>query len=166
VIPQASPTQASVDEDLDRLRTLLATSLELWSSPIERRRLRAFGFRPAVEPGVLKREYRGLNVRVSDAALRAALPGVGELYVRRDDASLLLDGRPFEPSEEGREVAEALVAMIQDYERWVEAREGREERIARARRIDVSRATPRPYNTLAETRRLQRIMQQGPRGGR
>ena len=41
--------------------------------------MRAFGFRPAVEPGVLKREWRGLAVRVSDAGIRAARPGRGEL---------------------------------------------------------------------------------------
>jgi hypothetical protein len=39
-----------------RLRGLLEATHLLWTSPEERRRMRAFGFRPAVEPGVLKRE--------------------------------------------------------------------------------------------------------------
>ncbi len=55
---------ADADAMDERLKALLEATHRQWTSPMERRRMRAFGFRPAVEPGVLKREWRGLAVRV------------------------------------------------------------------------------------------------------
>jgi len=51
--------------------------------------------------------------------------------------------------------ADAINGLIQGYERWVEAREGREERL---RRGHWSAADRRQVNALAETRRLQRLL--------
>ena len=48
--------------------------------------MRAFGFRPAVEPGVLKREWRGLAVRVGDHGITAARPGRGRPRLPPGDA--------------------------------------------------------------------------------
>jgi hypothetical protein len=139
-----------------RLRSLLEATHVLWTSPDERRRMRAFGFRPAVEPGVLKREWHGLAVRVSASALRAARPGAGELAWVPETATLLLDGEPFRSTEAGIGLVESLLDLIAAYERWVEAREGREGRIQRGRAANPNR---RPVNALAETRRIQRQMQ-------
>lgn len=155
---------AGTDEDdfLERLQSLLETAHTLWSSPDERRRMRYFGFRLAVEPGVLKREWHGLGVRVSAGALRVARPGAGELVYRAGDRGVLLDGSPFTPTPLGLELVRQLLDLIQSYERWVEAREGRQERINRGQSGAGDR---RPLNALAETRRMQRILQiQRPRG--
>lgn len=138
-----------------RLPGLLETAHRQWSSLDERRRMRAFGFRPAVEPGVLKREWHGLAVRVTAAGLRAALPGVGELVWTASDRLVLLDGEPYRETPEGLALVESLLDLIGAYERWVEAREGREGRIERARAAFPDR---RPVNALAETRRLQRML--------
>jgi hypothetical protein len=138
-----------------RLRGLLETTHRLWTSPAERRRMRAFGFRPAVEPEVLKREWHGLAVRVSKAGIRAAQPGAGELAWIAPEGTLLLDGEPYAGEPEGLPLVESLLALIAAYERWVEAREGREERIERGRSTFPDR---RPMNALAETRRLQRLL--------
>jgi hypothetical protein len=146
----------------DRLRRLLEASHRLWVSPEERRRMRAFGFRPAVEPGVMKREWHSLAVRVSSAGIRAARPGEGELAWVAADRSLLLNGQPFTGGPEGMGLVEGMLDLIAAYERWVEAREGREERIQRGRAAFPDR---RPMNALAETRRLQRMLHQ-PRAGR
>lgn len=132
----------------------------VWSSPAERRRMRFFGFRPAVEPGVLKREWHALAIRVSPALVRASWPGVGELEYRAAERALYLDGAPFAPSPPGMELVHQLLDLIHAYERWVEAREGRDERIQRGR-IDG-----RAVNPLAETRRLQRAMQERRRRAR
>jgi len=146
----------------DRLRSLLEVTHRQWTSPDERRRMRAFGFRPAVEPGVLKREWHGLAVRVSLAGVRAARPGEGELAWLADGRTLLLDGQPYAGQSPGTGLVESLLALIAAYERWVEAREGREERIQRGRSLPSDR---RPVNALAETRRLQRLLQAPkPRG--
>jgi len=153
------------DEGLDglvdgRWRGLLETAHRLWTSPDERRRMRAYGFRPAVEPGVLKREWHGLAVRVSEGGVRAARPGHGELAWVAADRALLLNGEPYAGQPEGLPLVQSLLELINAYERWVEAREGREERIQRSVGAFPDR---RPVNALAETRRLQRLLQT-PRG--
>ncbi|MFN8121772.1 MAG: hypothetical protein U0237_05020 [Thermoleophilia bacterium] len=125
-----------------QLAVLLETAHTLWGQPDERRRMRYFGFRPAVEQGVLKREWHGMQVRVSSNTLRAALPGAGELVYRGGDRTVLLDGGPFAPTEGGLELVRQLMDLIQSYERWVESREGREERIARGRPDRPRRAPP------------------------
>lgn len=139
----------------ERLRGLLEATHRLWTSPDERRRMRAFGFRPAVEPGVLKREWRGLAVRVSAPGIRAARPGLGELAWIAADRALLLDGEPYAGGRPGVALVQELLDLISSYERWVEAREGREGRIQRTADAFPDR---RPMNALAETRRLQRLL--------
>lgn len=146
-----------------RLPTLLEATHRQWSSPDERRRMRAFGFRPAVEPGVLKREWHGLAVRVSAAGLRAALPGAGELVWDAAERQVLLDGAPYRDTAGGLALVESLLDLIAAYERWVEAREGREGRIERGRSVFPDR---RPINALAETRRLQRLIHSSANRGR
>jgi hypothetical protein len=153
------PADDAVNE---RLRSLVEATHRQWTSPDERRRMRAFGFRPAVEPGVLKREWHGLAVRVSLSGVRAARPGEGELAWLAADRTLLLDGQPYAGQPSGAGLVESLLALIAAYERWVEAREGREERIQRGRTVPADR---RPVNALAETRRLQRLLQ-APRARR
>jgi hypothetical protein len=143
------------DEFSARLATLLETAHAVWTSPDERRRMRYFGFRPAVEPGVLKRDWHGMGVRVSATTLRVARPGAGELVYRAGDRAVLLDGSPFVATEGGLELVGRLLDLVQAYERWVEAREGRQERIGR---VHVGTADRRPVNALAETRRLQRLL--------
>lgn len=140
----------------ERLRGLLEATHHQWVWPDERRRMRAFGFRPAVEPGVLKREWHGLAVRVSTGGIRAARPGSGELAWLGDSRTLLLDGQPYPGGVAGVDLIENLLDLISAYERWVEAREGREGRMQRARTGPPDR---RPVNALAETRRLQRLLQ-------
>ena len=78
-LPSYARRRADDDRMDERLRGLLEATHRQWNSPDERRRMRAFGFRPAVEPGVLKREWHGLAVRVSAGGMRAARPGAGEL---------------------------------------------------------------------------------------
>jgi hypothetical protein len=146
-----------------RLRGLLETAHRQWTSPDERRRMRAFGFRPAVEPGVLKRGWHGLAVRVSQAGLRAARPGQGELAWVAADRVLLLDGEPYAAQPAGLPLVRSLLDLISAYERWVEAREGREGRIQRSVGAVEDR---RPVNALAETRRLQRLLHTPPARGR
>ncbi|HTI32654.1 MAG TPA: hypothetical protein VL422_03190, partial [Miltoncostaea sp.] len=70
------------------------------------------------------------------------------------------DGEPFTGDLVGVSIIEGLLDLIAAYERWVEAREGRDERITRARPGPQDR---RPINALAETRRLQRLLH-SPRG--
>lgn len=150
------PTLRQAD-DQDGVTAELVSVLDsahlVWSNPEERRRMRFFGFRPAVEPGVLKREWHGMNVRVSPTLLRAAWPGAGVLEFRSPERVLLMDGAPFAPSPQAMEVVHQVLDLIQSYERWVEAREGKDQRIGRGQ-IDG-----RAVNPLAETRRLQRAMQ-------
>lgn len=157
-LPDEPPGEA-VD---DRLRRLIEAAHRTWSSPDERRRLRAFGFRPAVEEGVLKREWRDLRVRVSASGVRAIRRDGAEIAYRASDGALTLDGAPLAATPENRPAVEELLDLVGSYERWVEAREGREGRMSRA-----GSATPdrRPVNALAETRRLQRILHTwgGPR---
>lgn len=140
-----------------RLEGLLETAHALWAAPEERRRMRAFGFRPAVEPGVLKREWHGMSVRISATTFRVARPGAGELVYRSGDRVVLLNGAPFEVTEASLELVCQLLDLVQNYERWVEVREGRQGRIDRL--AQISTVDYRPVNALAETRRLQRMLQ-------
>lgn len=116
-----------------------------------------FGFRPAVEDGVLKREWHGLEVRVKAGRLSVIDETGRTLTYASDEGLVALNGEPFRPTTEGLAIVEPLVGLVESYERWVEAREGRDERLRRAR--SVSRDT-RPMNALAETRRLRRIFTQ------
>jgi hypothetical protein len=151
-----SMADGGADAPVDgRLRELLQATHLQWTSPDERRRMRAFGFRPAVEPGVLKREWHGLAVRVSEGGIRAARPGRGELAWVAADQVLLLDGEPYAGGRSGVALVQELLELIGAYERWVEAREGREGRIGRGAAAFPDR---RPINALAETRRLQRLL--------
>lgn len=146
-----------------RLPRLLETTHRQWASADERRRMRAFGFRPAVEHGVLKREWHGMLLRVGTNGLRAALPGAAELVWDAGDRVVMLDGEAYRDTPGGLSLVEHLLDLIAAYERWIEAREGREERMERARSAFPDR---RPMNALAETRRLQRLIHASPRGPR
>lgn len=117
--------------------------------------MRAYGFRPAVEDGVLKREWHGLSVRVGAEDLRARHPRLGDLVYRAADEELLFGGAPFDGSEAALEIADLLVSLINDYERWIEVREGRASRL---RRTEGATSDRRPLNAIAETRRLQRLL--------
>jgi hypothetical protein len=117
--------------------------------------MRAYGFRPAVEDGVLKREWHGLSVRVGAEDLRAHHPRLGDLVYRAADEELLFDRAPFDGSETALEIADLLVSLINDYERWIEVREGRASRL---RRTEGATSDRRPLNAIAETRRLQRLL--------
>jgi hypothetical protein len=141
-----------------RLEGLLETAHALWSAPEERRRMRAFGFRPAVEPGVLKREWHGMSVRISATTFRVARPGAGELVYRSGDGAVLLNGEHFEVTKSSLDLVRQLLDLVQNYERWVEVREGRQARIDRLARV-TTLDDRRPVNALAETRRLQRMLQ-------
>ena len=129
----------------ERLVPLLDSTFQVWSSPQERRRLRAFGFRPAVEAGVLKREWHGAQVRVGPEALRVVPEAGGGELMWSPGSGLTLDGGDFEATQEGIALADAVN----------EAREGREERL---RRGHWSATDRRQVNALAETRRLQRLL--------
>jgi hypothetical protein len=154
--PLPSMADGGADVPVDHsLRELLEAAHLQWTAPDERRRMRAFGFRPAVEPGVLKRDWHGLGVRVSGAGIRAARPGRGELAWVAADQTLLLDGEPYSGGRSGVALVQELLDLIGAYERWVEAREGREGRIGRGEAAFPDR---RPVNALAETRRLQRLL--------
>jgi hypothetical protein len=155
--PAHESAGGSAIEITERLVPLLDATHQVWSAPQERRRLRAFGFRPAVEPGVLKREWHGAQVRVGPDALRVVADGGGEL-AWTPDSGLTLDDAPFHPTPGGIALADAINSLIQGYERWIEAREGREERL---RRGHWSSANRRQVNALAETRRLQRLLSGG-----
>lgn len=146
------PPGEAVDE---RLRRLLEVAHRTWTADDERRRIRAFGFRPAVEEGVLKREWRDMQVRLSEEGVRAIRRDGVEIAYRASDGRLTLDGEPLATTRDNRPAIEGLLDLIASYERWVEAREGREGRMSRARAATPDR---RPVNALAETRRLQRIL--------
>ncbi len=143
------------DAITERLIPLLDATHQVWSSPQERRRLRAFGFRPAVEPGVLKREWHGTQVRVGPDALRVLSEETGAELAWSPEVGLRLDGGEFAPTPGGIALADAINGLIQGYERWIEAREGRQERL---RRGHWSATDRRQVNALAETRRLQRLL--------
>lgn len=150
-----------VDEFLAaRLRNLIEAAHGQWSALAERRRMRAFGFRPAVEPGVLKREWESAEVRVSASRLSVNDPEAGALVFGAVDQSLVFENAPFAAEGPGLPVAEALMRLIHEYERWVEAREGRQQRIERG---GSSARDRRPLNALAEVRRLQRVLQSSRR---
>ena len=156
----ADDASALTDDDrtaaiTERLVPLLDSTHQVWSTAQERRRLRAFGFRPAVEPGVLKREWQDTQVRVGPDDLRVvADDGSGELgWSPR--AGLTLDDGPFRATPSAIQLTDSINSLIHGYERWVEAREGREERL---RRGHWSAADRRQVNALAETRRLQRLI--------
>ncbi len=142
---------------LPRVEALLETTHALWSAPEERRRMRAFGFRPAVEQGVLKREWHGLGVRISTAVFRVSQPGVAEIVYRAGDRAVLLNDEPFTLTDASLHFVRTLLDLIEGYERWVEVREGRQARLNRHSQITTY---DRPaVNVLAETRRLQRMLQ-------
>ena len=88
--------------------------------------------------------------------VRAARPGSGELAWLAEPRTLLLDGEPYPGGGAGIDLIESVLDLISAYERWVEAREGREGRMQRGRSGPPDR---RPVNALAETRRLQRLLQ-------
>ena len=156
--PDIASGTSPAAEITERLVPLLDSTHQVWASPQERRRLRAFGFRPAVESNVLKREWHGTQVRVGPDALRVVSEdGLGEL-AWRPELGLTLDARPFEDTPQGIALADAVNSLIQSYERWIEAREGREERLKRGH---WSSADRRQVNALAETRRLQRLLAGG-----
>lgn len=138
----------------ERLAPLLSAAQATLSQAAERRRLRAYGFRPAVEPGVLKRDWQGVEIRLSPESMRAIDPGRGELRVTAA-GELTFRGEPIVDQQDALAVADTLVSLISDYERWVEAREGRASRLRRAHAAQTDR---RPVNALAETRRLQRLL--------
>jgi hypothetical protein len=79
----------------------------------------------------------------------------GELSYRADDEALLFNGTPFEGGAPALQTAELMVSLINDYERWIEVREGRASRLRRTASLGSDR---RPLNAIAETRRLQRIL--------
>lgn len=145
------------DSFVARLEGLLETTHALWSAPAERRRMRAYGFRPAVEPGVLKREWHGLSVRISGTTFRVEDAAAGELVYRAGDRAVLLNGEPFVVTVASLDLVRQLLDLVQNYERWVEVREGRQERIDRLSRVQTN--DRRQINALAETRRLQRMLQ-------
>ena len=102
-------------------------------------------------------DWRGTIQRAT--LLLAAKPGVGAVTYSDADGVLRFDDRPFKATKRPMEVAEGLVGLIEAYERWVEAREGRDGRLSRG----GPSMQQRPYNALAETRRLRRIMAASPR---
>jgi hypothetical protein len=166
-LPHATEAAGSEDRDaqalVERLTRLLTGAVDVWGSPTERRRLRVFGFRPAVEEGVLKREWHDLAVRAYPDRLVVTQRGGSTLSFAADDGVVRLDGEPFSPTPSGLAIAEALVGLIEGYERWVESREGRAERLKRAR---IPGPDLRPVNALAETRRIRRILTETRRAGR
>ena len=149
---------APEDGVVRRLSDLVAAAHALWTSPEERRRTRAFGFRPAVEPGVLKRDWRGLQVRVSAEWLRARdIDGDAlEFHDGPGEPVLIHNGEPLRAENVEAPIVATLLDLVGSYERWVEAREGRQERMSRIGRSEV--ADRRQVNALAEARRLQRML--------
>lgn len=128
---------------------------DVWVQPGERRRMRAYGFRPtAHEDGVLKRDWHGTEVRVGVDGIVAA-GSEGTLRYDAASGALLFDEAPFDASSPALRAADLLVSLINDYERWVEVREGRASRL---RRTKTSSSDVRPINAIAETRRLQRML--------
>ena len=158
-VPDDAGGSARLPEVTEHLTALVRGALDTWTRPQERRRMRLFGFRPAVEAGVLKREWKDLRVRVKPGLLTAAVPGIGAVSYAAGEGVLLFDERPFRPTKRPMAVAGQLVDLIESYERWVEAREGRDGRLSRG----GPTMERRPYNALAETRRLRRIMAASPR---
>jgi hypothetical protein len=138
-----------------QITPIVAMAHAVWAQPAERRRMRAYGFRPAVEDGVLKREWHGVTVRIGTGDVRARHPDLGELRYDADADELTVDGRPFDGGATALELAELVVSLINDYERWVEVREGRASRLRRTASVSSDR---RPVNAIAETRRLQRML--------
>jgi hypothetical protein len=159
LVPEPNPARSedAIEALVGRLTRLLGGAVDVWGAPTERRRMRLFGFRPAVEEGVLKREWHDLAVRVRAGHLSVADKSGSTLTFSSEDGVVRLDGEPFRPTREGLAIVEALVGLVESYERWVEAREGRDERLRRARSVTRD---ARPVNALAETRRLRRIFTQ------
>ncbi len=117
-----------------------------------------------MEANVLKREWHGTQMRVGPDSLRVVSEGGGTTLAWRPDIGLTLDDGPFAATPGAIALADAVNGLIQSYERWIEAREGREERL---RRGHWSAADRRQVNALAETRLLQRLLAGGrtrPRG--
>ena len=129
---------------------------DVWQQPAERRRMRAYGFRPSAQSeGVLKRDWHQTEIRVGPEGIRAQHPQLGELRYAAETGELLFNGRPFDAGSKALQAADMLVSLINDYERWVEVREGRASRIRRTKSVS---SDPRPVNAIAETRRLQRML--------
>lgn len=140
----------------EQIVPITRVAYDVWRQPGERRRMRAYGFRPSAhKEGVLKREWHQITVRVGPNRIRATHAELGELIFRNEDSALLFNGRPFDDSPAALEIANLLVSLINDYERWVEVREGRASRLRRTRSVT---SDPRPINAIAETRRLQRLL--------
>ena len=156
-LPSFPATPPGADPLIAQLTVLISGIHATWGSPRERRRMRAFGFIPANETGVLKRDWHDLRVRVSPELLRATLPGQGELS-HHLGGILLIDGEPFQSTPRAVRIADSFVELIRSYERWIEAREGREGRLSRGASPDR-----RQFNALAETRRVQRLLGQHQR---
>lgn len=138
---------------LKELTPIVAMAHSIWIQPGERRRMRSYGFRPAVEESVLKREWHQLSVRVGPAEIVARHPSHGELCFDAAEEELRFNGDPASTNPTALETAEMLVSLINDYERWIEVREGRASRLRRTGATDR-----RPLNAIAETRRLQRLL--------
>ncbi len=131
---------------------------DVWMQPGERRRMRAYGFRPSArEDGTLKRDWHGTNVRVGVDGVLAVNKRLGELRYDSHSGSLLFNQAPFDDSPAALEAADNLVSLINDYERWIEMREGRASRLRRTKSASLP-SDPRPVNAIAETRRLQRML--------
>lgn len=153
---QLPPADGQPDDLLlPRLTGVIESAHGLWAALSERRRLRAFGFRPAVEPGVLKRDWRDLSVRVSITGILARRADGTVLTFRASNRSLSVNGQALTATRADLDLVSELLDLVHEYERWVEAREGRDERLRRSASVDRDR---RPVNTLAETRRLQRML--------
>ena len=75
------------------------------------------------------RVARSGGARLPPPDFRAAQPGAGELAWSRLEGVLRLDGNPDSGGPDGLPLLQSLLALIAAYERWVEAREGREGRI-------------------------------------
>lgn len=154
-LPSPTAPEPSDGGWTDRLTPIIRMAHDVWMQPPERRRLRAYGFRPAVEDGVLKREWHALAVRISAEAIVTRHHQLGELTFSAADEVLRFNGVPFDDSPGALEMADMLVSLINDYERWVEVREGRQSRLRRTQAVSTDR---RPVNAIAETRRLQRML--------
>lgn len=140
----------------EQIVPITRVAYDVWRQPGERRRMRAYGFRPSAQKeGVLKRDWHQITVRVGPNRIRATHRDLGELIFRNEDSALLFNGKPFDDSPAALETANLLVSLINDYERWIEVREGRASRLRRTRSVT---SDPRPINAIAETRRLQRLL--------
>lgn len=149
------------DELIDwtaQILPIARVAYDVWMQPGERRRMRAYGFRPSAhEEGTLKRDWHGTSIRVGTNGILATHARIGELRYDPGLGALLFNQKPFDDSAAALEAADNLVSLINDYERWVEMREGRASRLRRTKTASLP-SDPRPVNAIAETRRLQRML--------